>query len=73
MRWGPIIAVTVVIGLIFWYEWPKMKSSPRKDKAVFVTLVSVCWVLSMFDLRNVAGPTTLIESLFRPFSKMLEK
>ncbi|TMV48916.1 hypothetical protein FE783_14675 [Paenibacillus mesophilus] len=73
MRWSGMIAVTVIIGLIFLYEWPKMKRSPKKDKAVFVTLLSVCWVLSLFDLRSMAGPTTLIESLFKPFSEMLEK
>ncbi|MDF2717222.1 MAG: hypothetical protein K0R28_4147 [Paenibacillus sp.] len=73
MKWSTMIAVTVVLGLIFWYEWPKMKRSPKKDKAVFVTLLSISWILSLFDLRNMAGPTTLIESLFRPLSAMLEK
>lgn len=73
VRWGVLLGVTVIMALIVLYEWPKMKHTPKKDKAAFFFLLMVGWVLAMFDLPNIAGPVTWLDALFKPiFGKILE-
>ncbi|KQL49903.1 hypothetical protein AN963_09505 [Brevibacillus choshinensis] len=72
MKWGVIVTMTVLAVLLILYEWPRVKKLPKKDKVVFLTLVFMAWVLSMFDLPNVPGPTTLVQALFKPFGIVLE-
>lgn len=73
MKWGLILGMTVVAALMFLYEWPRMKHLPKKDKITFITLVFIGWFLAMFDLPNIPGPTTLIETIFEPLGKLLEQ
>ncbi|WP_103106396.1 hypothetical protein [Brevibacillus reuszeri] len=72
MKWGLLLGMSTLVGLIIIYEWPKLKPLPKKDKLSFFVLVFMGWFLSLFDLPNIPGPTSMIESLFKPFSKMLE-
>lgn len=73
MRWGAFFATTVIVALITLYQWPRMKQNPKKDKMAFITLLLIGWVLSMFDLPNIGGPTAWVEALFRPFGRFMEK
>jgi hypothetical protein len=50
-----------------------MRENPKKDKIAFFTLLLIGWVLSMFDLPHMGGPTAWIETLFRPFGQFMEK
>lgn len=72
MKWGLFLGMTALVGVIILFEWPKLKPLPRKDKVSFFTLMFIGWFLSMFDLPNIPGPTSMIESLFKPLSRMLE-
>lgn len=71
MKWGLLLGMSTVVGLIILFEWPKLKPLPWKDKASFFTLLFIGWFLSMFDLPNVPGPTSVIEALFKPLARML--
>ena len=73
MRWGAFFCTTIIVALIILYQWPKMKQNPKKDKIAFSILLLIGWVLSMFDLPHMAGPTTWIEALFKPFGQFMEK
>ncbi|MBA9028203.1 MULTISPECIES: hypothetical protein [Bacillaceae] len=73
MRWGVFVSTTIIVVLIILYEWPKMKQNPKKDKVAFFTLLLIGLVLSMFDLSHMAGPTTWLETLFKPFGEFMEK
>lgn len=73
MRWGAFVSTTIIVVLIILYEWPKMKQIPNKDKVAFFTLLLIGWVLSMFDLPHMGGPTSWIVTLFKPFGKFMEK
>jgi hypothetical protein len=70
MRWGVLIGTTIIIAAIVAYEWPKMKLYPSKDKASFIVLLSLGWILAQFDLQYMAGPVTMLESIFKPVSKL---
>jgi len=71
MRWGVLIGTTLIIVAIVAYEWPKMKLYPRKDKASFIVLILLGWILAQFDLQYMAGPVTLLETIFKPVSKLI--
>lgn len=72
MKWGLLLGMSTVVGLIILFEWPKLKPLPLKDKVSFFALMFIGWFLSLFDLPNVPGPTSVIETLFKPLAKMLE-
>ncbi|MEV5028313.1 hypothetical protein [Paenibacillus sp. LPE1-1-1.1] len=73
MRLAFFIGVTIAALLILSFEWPRMKAKPAKDKAALVSLLLIGWVLSMLDLPNMPGPTTLLEVIFYPFRGLIEK
>ncbi|RNB88389.1 hypothetical protein EDM59_04490 [Brevibacillus nitrificans] len=72
MRWGVVLSMTVLAVVLIGYEWPRLKKQPRKDKLVFLSLILIAWTLSLFDLPNIPGPTTMVQTLFRPFAILLE-
>ncbi|WP_078411030.1 hypothetical protein [Priestia abyssalis] len=73
MRWEAFFGTTVIVALIILYEWPRMKQHPKKDKMAFFILFFIGWVLSMFDLPHMGGPSSWVETLFRPFGRFMEK
>ncbi|WP_026564884.1 hypothetical protein [Bacillus sp. UNC41MFS5] len=70
-----VLAITVVVVLITLYEWPKINQNQKKEKAAFVTLTAMGWMLSILLLYfpDMPGPTQMIEKLFKPLGKLLEK
>jgi hypothetical protein len=73
MKWGHFFGVILVIILIVFLEWRKMEDHPKKDKIAFFTLLTIAGVLSLFDLPNLPGPVTFLESIFEPFGKFMEE
>jgi|1185.fasta_scaffold276222_2 hypothetical protein len=72
MRWGAFFATTLIIIIIIFIQWPRIKQYSKKDKWAFFILIFIGWGLSMFDLPNMAGPTTWIKALFKPFAPFME-
>ncbi|RST74415.1 hypothetical protein D4T97_011730 [Siminovitchia acidinfaciens] len=66
---GTIVIVTVIIFLL----WPRMKQIPKKDKRAFFVPLPIGLVLSMFDLQHMKGPVTLIEDIFKPIGQFMAK
>ncbi|WP_068784864.1 hypothetical protein [Paenibacillus phocaensis] len=64
--------VTFSALLIARLEWPKMKAKPIWDKAVFLSLLLLVWILSTLDLPHTAGPTTVLMFIFKPFRGLME-
>jgi hypothetical protein len=75
MKWITVIGITVCVVLIFLYEWPKMDRNQKKEKAAFVLLTTMGWLLAILLLffPDMPGPTQMIDMLFKPLGKMLEK
>ena len=72
MRWSIVFVATVTVVLIFLFERPRLKPDQKKEKRALVALLVFCWILSMFDLPNLPGPTTLVETVVRPLAKLFE-
>lgn len=73
MRWSFFYGATFAALLISLFEWPKLKQKPKKDKAVFVSLLLIGWLLSILDLPHTPGPTTFLEFVFKPFKGLVEE
>ncbi|MED1472732.1 hypothetical protein [Bacillus salipaludis] len=75
MKWLEVIGITVCVVLIILFEWPKMEQNQKKEKTAFVTITAVGWILGILLLffPDMPGPTQMIEILFKPLGKMLEK
>jgi hypothetical protein len=72
VRWGAFFGTTLIITIIIFIQWPRLKKYPKKEKWAFFILLSIGWGLSMFDLPNMAGPMTWLQALFKPFAPLME-
>ncbi|MEH7376000.1 hypothetical protein [Neobacillus drentensis] len=75
MKWIMVLGITVCMVLIALFEWPKMARNQKKEKAAFVTITAMGWLLSILLLffPDMPGPTQLIDKLFKPLGKIIEK
>jgi multisubunit Na+/H+ antiporter MnhB subunit len=75
MKFAAITGITILVILIVLYEWPKMKPKQKKEKAAFLTVTGMGWILAVILVFNpdIPGPTQMIDALYRPLGKMLEK
>ena len=74
MKWITIVGITICVVVIALYEWPQMEQNQKKEKAAFVTLTAMGWLLAILLLffPDMPGPTQMIEKLFAPLGRMLE-
>ncbi|WP_367755288.1 hypothetical protein [Ammoniphilus sp. 3BR4] len=57
------------------YEWPKMNPKQKKEKITFVILSISGWLLAILLILypDISGPTQMIDLIFKPLGKMIEK
>ncbi|MFJ5714960.1 hypothetical protein [Neobacillus sp. NPDC093127] len=74
MKWGGILGITALLMLIFLYEWPKLKKNIRKVQVVFITLITIGWMLAILLVLfpNMPGPSQLIDFIFKPIGRYWE-
>ncbi|GHI00308.1 hypothetical protein [Neobacillus kokaensis] len=72
MKIGEITGVTIILVLIFLYEWPKLKKNKKKVKIAFFSLMVVNWVLAVLLIifPEMPGPGQLIEFIYKPFKPL---
>lgn len=70
-----MIGITLVVALMVLYEWPRMNPNQKKEKVVFVILIAMEWLLAILLLfyPDLPSPTQMLEVVFQPLSKFLEK
>lgn len=69
MEWGVFFVTGLCILVIVLLQWRMIKQSPQKDKIVFGLLLATGWILSLFDLREIAGPVTVLKAIFLPIAE----
>ncbi|WP_127532568.1 hypothetical protein [Paenibacillus kobensis] len=67
------ITITLAVIAIWWLDWPKIKKKTGKEKTLFIMLLLLGWVLSMLNLPDTPGPTTLLQFVFKPLEPLVEK
>jgi len=69
------IGTLIMVGLIWWYEWSRLGREQRKERAAVAILLSLAAILAVLLIINpeLPGPTQLVNALFRPLGKMMEK
>jgi multisubunit Na+/H+ antiporter MnhB subunit len=75
MKAGFILGTLVLVALIFLYEWPRINRTQKKEKVAFIVLLSLGTILAMVLIWNpdLPGPTQMIDYLYKPLGRMLEK
>lgn len=75
MKLAALFGIAVVTILITLYTWPKIDKEQQKDKRTFIALMIVVVLLAVILLYfpKLPGPTELIEWIFDPLAKVLEK
>lgn len=70
-----MFGITVVAILMTLYEWQKMNKNQKKEKRAFVTLTMAGWSLAVLLVffPDMPGPTHLMDVIFKPLGKLLEK
>jgi hypothetical protein len=71
---GPLFMSTIIVICMFLFQWPKITKEQKKEKAAFITLTVLGWVLInfLFIFPNTPGPTELISLMFKPLGRLLE-
>jgi multisubunit Na+/H+ antiporter MnhB subunit len=75
MKTGLILGTLVLAALIFLYEWPRINRTQKKEKVVFIVLLSLGTILAIVLILNpdLPGPTQMIDYIYKPLGRMLEK
>ena len=75
MKIGLILGTLVLVALIFLYEWPRINRTQKKEKVVFIVLLSLGTILAMVLIWNpdLPGPTQMIDYIYKPLGRMMEK
>ncbi|PLT35412.1 hypothetical protein [Bacillus sp. V5-8f] len=75
MKLVVVLVITVIMLLIFLYEWPKIEKGQKKERAAFVTLTTIGLLLSILLVffPEIPGPSELLSNLFYPFGQMLDR
>ena len=75
MKAGFMLGTLVLAALIFLYEWPRINRTQKKEKVVFIVLLSLGTILAMVLIWNpdLPGPTQMVDYIYKPLGRMMEK
>ncbi|MFJ7847943.1 hypothetical protein ACQKL0_00165 [Peribacillus sp. NPDC097264] len=68
-----ILGVTVLLFLLFLFNYPKIDRSHKREKKTVVLLLAIGWVLAILLILfpEMPGPTQIFNILFGPLKKLL--
>ncbi|MCY9660781.1 hypothetical protein P5G65_00800 [Paenibacillus chondroitinus] len=60
--------------IITFFQWFRLKNRPTKDKAAYLSILALCWMLAIVLVMNpgMPGPTQLVNYIFYPLGKLLD-
>ncbi|WP_231687954.1 hypothetical protein [Bacillus sp. FJAT-27251] len=64
-----IVGVSVILGLIFFFQWPRLEKSEKKIKTAFFSIMVINWVLAVLLVLfpEMPGPGQMIDFIYQPF------
>jgi hypothetical protein len=74
MKAGEIIGITLLVVVIFLWDWPKLSRQPPTLRTAFIAVTVLGWVLAVLLVffPELPGPTQLVDTIFKPLGKTLE-
>ncbi|KEO84833.1 hypothetical protein [Tumebacillus flagellatus] len=68
-----LAGITAVSGTIAYLEWRHLRTSPRKDRGVFLAFIGIGWLMAalLVIFPKLPGPTTWLDALFKPLFKWM--
>lgn len=75
MKWGPVFVIILIMILMLLFQWPKLGKKQKREKAAFLSLSILSWLLAILLIffPEMPGPTQMIDWLYKPLGKLLEK
>ncbi|MDU0202984.1 hypothetical protein ACYEXS_17235 [Paenibacillus sp. MAH-36] len=60
--------------IITLFQWFRLKNRPTKEKAAYLSILALCWILAIALVMNpgMPGPTQLVNYIFYPLGKLLD-
>jgi hypothetical protein len=57
------------------WDWPAIRRGGARERAAILSLIALGMLLSFLLIRypELPGPSQLVDGIFRPFGKLLEK
>ncbi|MGQ7889282.1 hypothetical protein [Paenibacillus sp. WC2504] len=73
MKWVSVMGITLIVLVIFQFEWLKIKHL-WKEKVSFSTIMVLGYILAvtLVFYPDLPGPTHVLEVIYEPFAKILE-
>lgn len=73
MKVGMMILFSLILVVMFFYEWPKLQQKQGKEKKIFLLLLIINWTIATVLLfyPNTPGPTQFIQYIFKPLIPLL--
>ncbi|AFC32878.1 hypothetical protein PM3016_6242 [Paenibacillus mucilaginosus 3016] len=73
MKWLHVLGILVTVTLMTLYEWPRIHG--RKERITYAVLMLIGLQLSVLLLYipELPGPVQLIDTVYRPLGRLLEK
>lgn len=75
MKWLGVMGIIVIAVLFSLFELPKVNKDQQKEKRTFIILTVIASALGILLVffPTMPGPTQLVEWIFRPLGKLMEK
>ncbi|EKN68235.1 hypothetical protein M670_02029 [Schinkia azotoformans MEV2011] len=75
MKWGALLGYSFLIICIVMFQLAKIKKDNKKEKAALISLSLLGWILAtlLMFVPELPGPTQLIDQIFKPLGKLIEK
>ncbi|WP_372632711.1 hypothetical protein [Cohnella sp.] len=75
MKWAAVAGITAIVALMAALEWPKLKPDQKKEKAAFAAITFIGWLIAslLVFYPEMPGPTQLVDRIYQPLGKLLEK
>ena len=69
MKFVGILGVTVILVLIFFFQWPVLKKNEKKVKTAFFSIMIVNWVLAVLLVifPEMPGHVQMIDFIYKSF------
>lgn len=74
MKWGALIGITLIVGVIVLVESIKLKTTQKKERNTLILLATLGWMLAVLltIFPDLSGPTQIVDRVYKPLGRLLE-